>query len=70
MANNYINRAALEDTRCSDGAHSLRKLLPTSTNGRAQQGDYYMGLARYLFLLYRPLIREEDHKIIRELYRQ
>jgi hypothetical protein len=70
MATNYTPRAAIEDTRRPDGAHFLRKLLPTSTNKRTQQGDYYMGRARYLFLLYRPLIRKEDHEIIRELYKQ
>jgi hypothetical protein len=70
MATNYTSRAAIEDMRRPDGAHFLRKLLPTSTNKRTQQGDYYMGRARYLFLLYRPLIRKEDHEIIRELYKQ
>jgi hypothetical protein len=63
MANNYYTlRATVEDARRSDGAHSLRKVFPTSTKRRSQQGDYYMGLGRYLFLLYRPLIRKEDQK--------
>jgi hypothetical protein len=70
MANDYILRAAVEDGRRPDGAHSLRKVFPTSTNRSTQQGDYYMGLADYLFPLYRPLIRKEDQKIIIELYRQ
>ena len=52
MAKKHILRAAIEDVRRSDSAHSLRKVLPTSTNRSTQQGDYYMGLARYLFPLY------------------
>lgn len=32
MANDYILRAAIEDGRRSDGAHSLRKVFPTSAN--------------------------------------
>jgi len=70
MTNNDILRAAIEDAHRSDGAHSLRKLFPTGTNRSTQLGDYYMGLGRCLFQLYRPLIRKEDHEIIRELYRQ
>jgi hypothetical protein len=73
MANDYILRAAIEDGRRPDGAHSLRKAFPTSIKRSIQQGDYYMGLADYLFYLfplYRPLIRKEDQKIIIELYRQ
>jgi hypothetical protein len=68
MANNYSFRADIEDAHHSDGAHSLRKVFPMSTNKATQQGDCYMGLAHYLFLRYRPLTRKEDQKIIKELY--
>jgi hypothetical protein len=70
MSNKSILRAAIEDARRSDGAPSLRKVLPTSINRSTQEGDYYMGLARYLFPQYRPLIRKVDQQIITELYKQ
>lgn len=70
MANKCTGHAATKDARRSDGALSLRKEFPISTNRITQQGDYYMGLAQYLLMIYRPSIRKEEHKTIGELFRK
>jgi hypothetical protein len=70
MANNYMLCAAIEGAHRSDGAHSLHKVFPISTNRATQQGDYYMMLAHYLFLLYQTLIKKDDHRTIKALNEQ